>query len=56
MLELQSRLLIIEGAPKDAVSSAAIPFDHITSLAGKAFDYAVELGALQPDQCDLQCR
>ena len=54
MLELQCRLLIIECAAEDAVSSAAVPFDHIASLAYKALHYAVEPGALQPDQCDLQ--
>ena len=56
MLELQCRLLIAECAAKDAVPSAAVTLDHIASLADKALNYAVEPGALQPDQCDLLSR
>ena len=56
MLELQCRLLIIEGAAKDAVPSAAVPLDHIASLADKALDYAVESVALQPDQFKISCK
>ena len=56
MLELQCRLLIIEGAAKDAVPSAAVPLDHIASLADKALDYAVEPAALQSDQFEVSCK